>query len=104
MFIRLPEDFVIPIVYKDNFKFNDTNIIKESIRSLEYISKNNANKDYSNKNNYWQEIDDEYVYDSLNKKRNIKVTMKSANDRSDNKKSFNVFEGIDEEYINGYAK
>lgn len=109
MFIRLPEDFVVPIVYKDNFKFNDTNIVKESIRSLEYISNNNTNNKYVKKNNiprnnYWQEIDDEYVYNSLSKNKNIKDIIKSTSNRLDNKSCFNIFQHIDEDYINGYVK
>lgn len=107
MFIRLPEDFVVPIVYKDNFKFNDTNTVKESIRSLEYISEDNTNKknveeNSITRNNPWQQIDVEYIYNSLNRRENINHVINAPITRVESYSS--IFQHIDEEYINDYTK
>lgn len=108
MFIRLPEDYVIPLVYKDNFKFNDTDVVKESLRSIGYDSEedNNKGNDIGNNTsrcNSWGETDDEYIYSSLNIMKNIIIVNNSSRNEED-KPCFNIFQHIDEEYIKDNTK
>ncbi len=108
MFIRLPEDYVIPLVYKDSFKFNDTDVVKESLRSIGYTDEEDNNKrsvieNNTSRSNCLGEVDEEYIYSSLTTKEKI-IFVNNFPRNEENKLGAKIFQHIDEEYINDNTK
>ncbi|WP_040210309.1 hypothetical protein [Clostridium polynesiense] len=90
MIISLPEEYIVPIVYKDSFKFTEDYFLP----SKEEIYECKEDK------NYWKDIDKEYVNEAL-KDRPLKKHKKNCcSKRNAVFTSEDIFEEIDEEYYN----
>ena len=66
MFIRIPEEFIVPIVFKDSLKYEGAKLLflEEEEETLK--------KDY-----YWKDIDEYYFQENLNKEYRPEVMKKA---------------------------
>ena len=104
MFISIPKEFFVPVLFGDNYTLNletqnmefDTERIRENRKKRKKIIDKKIHKKNDNGKIY-VEIDDEYVNSMTGSKSNIKTTR--LKDDTVGSKD-NIYKEIDDDYVN----